>query len=70
VDLSVAGPFVASVTLQRSFDGGLTWQDVVEFTTPIEQVIEYPNNGVMLRLGVKDGNYTSGSIAVRLTQAG
>jgi hypothetical protein len=69
VDLSIVGTFVAGVTLQRSFDEGVTWQDVAEFTDPIEQVVEYPNNGIMLRLGIKDGNYTSGTITVRLSQA-
>lgn len=69
IDLSVSGTFVGTVTLQRSFDG-TTWHDIETYTGPEEKVIEYANNSVMLRLGVKETEWTSGDIVLRLTQAG
>jgi hypothetical protein len=70
IDLSIGGTFTATVTLQRSFDDGATWNDVEAFTDPTQKTVEYPNRGVKLRLGVKSGEYTSGAIELRLSQAG
>ena len=35
-NLSISGTFLATVTVQRSFDQGSTWRDVDTFTAPIE----------------------------------
>lgn len=70
IDISVAGTFTATVTLQRSFDDGVTWRDVASYTTATESSVANPNQSVKWRLGVKTGNFTSSStgISVRLSQ--
>lgn len=59
--------FVATVTVQRSFDGGLNWHDVKQYTTPIQEIGDFTELGVQYRIGVKTGDYTSGTIDVRLS---
>jgi hypothetical protein len=70
VDLSVSGTFTATVTLQRSFDDGATWHDIETFTAPTEKAVEYPNHSVKLRLGIANGDWSSGTAVLRLSQAG
>jgi len=36
-NISIAGTFVATVTVQRSFDQGATWRDVDTFTAPMRR---------------------------------
>ena len=62
---SVWGTFVATVTVQRSFDNGNTWLDVEVFTEPGEWV-GVETERCIYRAGVKTGNYTSGTINIRL----
>ena len=64
-DLSIAGTFSATVTVQRSFDGGSTWNDVDTFTAPIETFGSQPHYA-KYRVGVASGNYTSGTADVAL----
>ena len=64
-NISVYGVFVATVTVQRSFDGGTTWLDVTNYSAPTEdQGVEIEN--ALYRVGVKTGNFTSGTVNVRL----
>lgn len=67
-NLSIIGSLWAgTVTLQRSYDGGATWEDVSDFTSNKETVIEEPQRGGLnYRIGIKNGNYTSGSVNMRL----
>lgn len=67
-NLSVSGTWVGTVTLQRSFDGGSTWLDVASWTANVETTVETPESGVLWRLGIKSGNFTSGTAVVRLSQ--
>jgi hypothetical protein len=69
-NLSVSGTFAATVTVQRSFDDGLTWHDVHELTAPAELRGEEPEQShpVWYRAGVKTGDFTSGSVVVRLSR--
>ena len=67
-NISISGTFVATVTLQRSFDAGSTWHDVEEYTAATERVVDNANQKAMWRLGVKTGNFTSGTVAVALNQ--
>jgi hypothetical protein len=69
---SAQGTFVATITLQRSFDG-LTWETVDTNTSPFSLVgyepyppFKYSKAYVDYRLGVKVGEFTSGNINVRL----
>lgn len=57
--------WVATVTLQRSFDGS-TWLDVETFTANEEVVVDEAEAGVQYRIGTKDGDYTSGSVSLRI----
>lgn len=67
----ISGPFVAGVHLQRSFDD-VTWADVdspYSWTAPASGSYndELANQIVYYRIGVKTGNYTSGTVNVSLT---
>lgn len=63
-NVSISGTFVATVTLQRSPDNS-NWYDVNSFTAPFEGVVMDPEN-MFYRIGVKTGNFTSGTVNVRL----
>ena len=65
MSLTISGTFVGTVTVQRSFDGGSTWLDVDTFTTPTEEVGFEPA-GCQYRVGIKAGEYTSGTATVGL----
>ena len=67
-NLSVSGTWVGTVTLQRSFNGGLTWLDVYTTTSNVETVVDNAESGVLWRLGIKTGNYTNGTAVCRLSQ--
>ncbi len=67
-NLSLSGTWTATVTVQRSFDDGTTWVDVEEFTENVERVGEEAEVGVLYRVGIKMGNYTSGTVVGRLSQ--
>ena len=66
-NLSIWGTFVATVFVQRSFDGGTTWLDVASYTTAIEDY-GFEQEDAMYRIGVKTGGFTSGTVNVRLGQ--
>jgi hypothetical protein len=67
-NLSVSGTWSGTVTLQRSFDNGSTWVDVWSTTSNVETAVESIESGVLYRLGIKSGNYTSGTAVCRLGQ--
>lgn len=71
----ITGTFVATVTLQKTRDQGVTWEDaydkngnVYEWTAPAEFIIKEPSNFIQYRLGVKTGAYTSGTANVGIIQ--
>ena len=64
-NLSISGTFVGTLTVQRSFDGQATWKDVDTFTAPTEDYGMEPEV-CWYRAGVKTGDFTSGSLVVRL----
>lgn len=66
-NVSIWGTFVATLTLQRSFDGMATKLDVETFVSS-EETIGFEPEGASYRLGVKAGAYTSGTAYVRLSQ--
>lgn len=67
-NVSISGTFSATVTIQRSFDNS-TWRDVDSWTAPTEEVGMEPEV-CWYRIGVKTGNFTSGTASVRLGQDG
>ena len=67
--MSISGTWTSStVTVQRSFDSGSTWLDVDTFTQNVEIVGFEPEGRVYYRIGVKAGEFGTGTIAVRLSQ--
>lgn len=67
-NFSVTGTWVGSVTVQRSFDGGLNWGDVEAFNDNVERRGSEIEDNVQYRAGFKVGEYTSGSAIVRLSR--
>jgi hypothetical protein len=63
-NLSLSGTWVATVTVQRSIDN-VSFVDVDTFTENTEEYGFEPEN-MFYRVGVKTGQFTSGTVAVRL----
>jgi len=65
------GTWVATVTLQRSVDEIGSWTDVTTYTT--NATINYDdgldNQIIYYRIGVKSGEFTSGTVSLTLTYA-
>jgi len=69
LNISIYGAtWAGTVTLQRAFDGGSTWRDVDTFTANEETQLYDNEAGVNYRIGIKSGEYSSGSVAVRLSR--
>jgi hypothetical protein len=70
LNISISGETSGSVvTLQRSFDGGATWKNMWGtgvMANKIEESLIDKSKGVLYRIGVKNGDYSSGSVTVRL----
>ena len=64
LNVSISGTFSATVTVQRSIDNA-TWVDVDTWTAPTEDYGFEPEL-MWYRIGVKTGQYTSGTAVVRL----
>jgi hypothetical protein len=65
-NLSISGTFSATVTVQRSFDR-TNWFDVDTFTSPI-QTYGFDPSQCFYRVGIKTGNYTSGTAVVSIIE--
>jgi hypothetical protein len=65
-NVSVQGFGSATVALQRSFDGGSTWNTVESYTSGTDKVGEEPEVGILYRLDCTA--YSSGTIAYRLSR--
>lgn len=71
-NVTLYGTFSASVTLQRSFDGGTNWINAsldtagtaATYTTAITVVANEPEPGVLYRLNC---TYTSGTVNYRIS---
>lgn len=74
MNLSISGLADSTVTLQRTFDGGSTWKDVVQYTVAdvvngdVEKIIDVANEGVeAYRVGIQTGDYGSDTVVCRLS---
>lgn len=65
---NATGTWAATVYVQRSFDNGVTWQDVGSYTENAELTGFEPESGVRYRFGVKAGGYSSGTVVGRISQ--
>ena len=59
--LSISGTFEAVVTVQRSYDDGVTWGNCGDFSVPSE-LNGKEGLGALYRAGIKTGNYASGDV--------
>jgi hypothetical protein len=64
-NLSISGTWAATVTVQRSWNG-TDWFDVDTFTANYEGV-GFDAEEVFYRAGVKTGDFTSGTVVIRLS---
>jgi len=65
--LNIKGTFVATVTLQKTYDGGITiYDDEITFVKPSSDISLPLSESAQYRIGVLTGNYTSGTVQVRL----
>lgn len=65
-NLSISGTWAATVTVQRSWDG-TNWFDVDTFTSNYEGV-GFDAEEVYYRAGVKTGDFTSGTVVLRISE--
>ena len=75
--INLQGTWVANVYIQRSSDGGTTWYDVTTGTASATalvmtnngpRVVLEPARGVIYRVGIKTGGYTSGTVIINIEQ--
>ncbi|RLB93295.1 MAG: hypothetical protein DRH26_04210 [Deltaproteobacteria bacterium] len=66
LNISIAGTWSGTVTLQRRFSTSDTARDVEEFTGNAEESLFDHESTVEYRLGIKTGDYTSGTCNARL----
>ena len=65
--MNIYGTFVATVTLQMSYDGGTTIiDDDITYSSLFSDTSEPMAESVQIRIGVKTGDFTSGTAEVRL----
>lgn len=67
-NISASGFGVATCTLQRKFGSAGSALDIETYTADTQKQAEEPEDDVYYRLIVKTGDYTSGTIAMRLSQ--
>lgn len=67
-DVDITGTWVATITLQRSIDEAGSWVDVTTYTTNQNTTHDdgLDNQIVFYRIGIKTGDYTSGTPTVTL----
>lgn len=63
-NISIAGTFDATLELQKSYDGGVTFNAVKEYTVPIEELGTEPESGIKYRFECTV--FTSGQADTRL----
>jgi hypothetical protein len=71
-ELTFTGTWVGTLTLQRSFDDGVTWEKRESWTTNQFQTRTDSNDGqvVLYRVGFVGSHYTSGIATVQITANG
>lgn len=66
VSVYTVAAWVATVTLQRYFPDLDKWLDVQTYTSDEENGVSDFEQEVSYRIGVKNGDWTSGTVGVRL----
>jgi len=70
--ISIGGVFTATITLQRSVGAIGSWVDVKTWTAAASESFDdtFDNQIIYYRIGIKAGNYTSGTANLSLIYAG
>jgi hypothetical protein len=64
----LSGTWVATVTLQRSFDNGTSWENVANYTNGTNTFNDgLDNQDALYRIGITTGYYTSGTVSASLS---
>ena len=66
IGVDIKGTFVATVTVQFKHPGQAAWQDLATYTAPASFNI-IPVSELMYRVGVKTGDFTSGTVDAFIT---
>lgn len=68
ISVSITNTWTATVTLQRSFDDGVSWIDVTTYTTNTTTTYDdgLDNQEILYRIGVKTGDFTIGQVDLTL----
>ena len=69
MSVSISGTYVATVTLQRMCDG-TNWRDIQSWTSTVAEVTYHADENCSVRIGVKTGDFTSGTAVLRLGMGG
>ncbi len=64
--VSVSGTFVATVTIQRRFDG-VNWHNIESYTVETEKD-GIAAAGQQIKIGILSGDYTSGTALCRISK--
>lgn len=67
-NLQLSGTWVATVTVLRKFNDDATWYPVETFTENGAYVGSEPGRKVTYKVGVETGDYTSGTVVIRISQ--
>jgi len=67
---TIGGTWVGTITLQRSYDQGITWVDVLNYTANVALQVTNYRDDVYWRLGFNTGGRTSGSADVTIAKVG
>ena len=68
-NVSISGTWDGRVTLQRAFDGTSgAFYDAASFIGNTEEYGFEPEDGVLYRIGIKTGDYNSGTAVLRISQ--
>jgi len=67
---TIEGTWDGTVTLQRSYDQGTTWVDVLNYTENVAYQLTNEKDDVYWRIGFKAGNYTSGTASCTIAKVG
>jgi len=67
-NLSISGTWTGTVSVERSFDGGLNYHTVEQFTENTQEVGYEPGHGIYYRVGIATGDYGTGTAVCLLSR--
>jgi len=67
---TITGTWVGTISLQRSYNQGTTWIDVLNYTDNVAFQVTNGKDDVYWRIGFKTGNFTSGTAGCTIAKVG